>query len=106
LFRLRCSVRAVLFRLHCSARAVLFRLHCSVRAVLFRLHCSVRAVFFFFLREPMHLRIQPPRGSWYVGLRGARRDNPLNPHGGRNMMIYEKAVTRQVAQFTLEDVGH
>jgi hypothetical protein len=44
----------------------------------------------------MHLRIQLPRGSWYVGLRGARRDYPLKPHGGRNMMIYEKAVTLPV----------
>jgi hypothetical protein len=63
--------------------------------------------FFFFLREEMHLRIQLPGGSWYVGLRGARRDYPLKPHGGRNMMILrESGVEKQVAQSTLEDVGH
>jgi hypothetical protein len=56
---------------------------------------------FFFLREEMHLRIQLPRGSWYVGLRGARRDYPLKPHGGRNMMIYEKAVTRDKSRSLL-----
>jgi hypothetical protein len=55
----------------------------------------------------MHLRIQLPGGSWYVGLRGARRDYPLKPHGGRNMMILrESGVEKQVAQSTLEDVGH
>jgi hypothetical protein len=49
---------------------------------------------FFFLREEMHLRIQLPRGSWYVGLRGARRDYPLKPHGGRSMMMYDPLYLR------------
>jgi hypothetical protein len=57
--------------------------------------------FFFFLREEMHLRIQLPRRSWYVGLRGARRDYPLKPHGGINMNIYEKAVWRNKSRSLL-----
>jgi hypothetical protein len=67
---------------------------------------SLYDVLFFFVREEMHLRTQLPTGSWYVGLRGARRDYPLKPHGGRNMMIYEKAVWRNKSRNVLGNKKH
>jgi hypothetical protein len=64
---------------------------------------------FFFLREEMHLRIQLPRGSWYVG-GGARGRPPRLPtktsRGKKHDDLRESGVEKQVAQSTLEDVGH
>jgi hypothetical protein len=57
--------------------------HARVRRAIFLnryvyLNSWMRKAIFF----EMHLRIQLPRGSWYVGLRGARRDYyPLKPQG-------------------------